>query len=457
MIARIFNSLSPRARLGWIILALSCAYPAAGILHAEESTESAAEQLVAATVTVRLGVVKEAPAEQIGTPAAASPTENSTTTPESAASKPQNPRPAEEITVCSGVSLGRGLIVTYFEPPADLLAQAPRVRVTLTGGEQATAHIRVVDRYSNLMLLEIANQQLPGLKLADKLPKVGSPVLTAAGAGTEQPAVSLGILSATDRSLVGTDLPPVVQCDLRTTETSCGAGVVNRSGELLGILVATSQPGQHTTGWSYALDMPHLARLLRSHVPNKTLELKRMRPMVGFTLGAGEEEGVVVVERVQAEGPAAAAGILVGDKLVETEGIKIRSAYQAIDLILHKQPGDTIRLRIARGGDHRDLTVRLAGDAVTLVGRPNPATPQGVQVGSAVKATVREGKIAVQNGNHTAEVAVDGQGAPRRSPGDEVEMLRLQLQAFERVLLELQKENATLRAENQKLRTTPAK
>lgn len=444
---------SAASQLKIIALALACGALTLSVVApslAAEATEAAAEKLIAATVTVRIAVAAEVPAaaaERISEPK----TEPKSEQKSDANTETKTPRrPAEEITVCSGVSLGEGLIVTFFTPPGDLLSRHPRVRVTLPGGEQAEATIRVVDRYSNLLLLEIANKKLPGLMLAETPPKVGSAVLSAAAAGIEQPAVSLGIVAANERSVAGSDLPPVMQCDLRTTETSSGAAVINSAGQLLGIIAATSPAGPQANGWGYAISARHVERLVRSKVDGKTLELKRTRPMVGLTLGAGEAEGVVRVERVQADGPAAAAGIAVGDVVLETDEIKIRSAYQAVDLILKKQPGDSVRLLVERGGVKRAVEIRLAGGSAPLIA--SLPRDNNLQVGSPVKATVKNGKIAVQGGDHATEVAVDPKAGPRRSPGDEVEMLRIQLQAFERVLTEMQKENLALKAENTRLK-----
>jgi S1-C subfamily serine protease len=400
----------------------------------ENDLEKAAEQLSAATCTVRIAVSKEH-------------TPKSTTTAAEQTTEPR--RAAEEITVCTGVSLGDGLLVTFFPAPTDLLDHPPRVRVTLPGGEQATAQPRVVDRTSQLLLLEVTNAKLPALKFAVQTPKVGGQLLTAAAAGVEAPAVSVGTLAAAERSLSNVDLPPLLQCDLRTMETSSGAGVVNRTGELVGVIAAVAPAGQNSNGWSYALGTRHLERLRKAYVAGKTIELKRQRPMAGFTLGAGDAEGVVRVERVQPEGPAAKQGIAVGDLVIEADELKLRSAYQAVDMILRKQPGDTVKLVVERGGQRRTVELELIGaTGPQVAAAPNdPNDKSQVQVGPNVKASYVGGRLVVQGTENTAPVGADGNTTSRKSIGDEAAMLRLQLQGYERVIQGMQKEIEALRAE----------
>jgi serine protease Do len=315
-----------------------------------EPKQQAAERLMAATVTVRMTV-----------PAAA----------------PQ----ASEVVVSSGVSLGKGRLVTFV---GDRDAAAARFRATLATGDQAESKLRVWDHYSGLVLLNDGVASAAGIELAAELPKVGATVLTAAAAGIEQPAVSAGILGGADRTLPMVDLPPLLQCDVRTTETSSGAAVVNREGRLVGIVAANTAAGERP-GWTYAVPVSHVVRLLSAEKDQQVVELKRRRPALGLTLGPGEKEGTVLVERVET-GPAAKAGIQKGDLILEADGRRIRSAYQAVNRIMAKQPGDKVTFAIDRQGQRQQLEVTLdaAGAAP-----PTPvfAAAKGVQVGPTLRVS----------------------------------------------------------------------
>ena len=181
---------------------------------------------------------------------------------------------------------------------------------------------------------------------------------------------------------------------------SSGAAVVNADGELLGIVVATAQPGSKA-GWTYALPVRHVERVVAAKADGKVIELKRRRPVVGFTIGAGELEGTVVVERLKDDGPAAGAGIQVGDRIVETDGLKIRSAYQAIDLILKKQPGDRMTFTVERGGQPHEFNVLLGGE--TSVTEIPQSASVAVKVGPQLKARRADnGEITIRDNNTLA-------------------------------------------------------
>ena len=279
---------------------------------------------------------------------------------------------AKRVTVCSGVSLKGGLVVTSVRP-----ASVGRIRITLPGGEQAEARICVLDHYSGLSLLDSDRRGVPHLALAEDVPKVGAWVMAAAAWGVEKPVVSIGILSATDRSTRGANFPPLLQCDLRVAETSSGGPIVNRQGELIGLVVAAEPPGKHQ-GWTYVVPVSHVRRLIRAREqagsgPGKIIVLSRKRPVVGCVLNQGSEPGTVVVGRVTQGGPADKSGIRVGDRILAVEGIKIRSVYQAVSPVLARQPGDKISYRVRQGNEEKDIEVTLGGGVEVPAGQATSA------------------------------------------------------------------------------------
>jgi len=366
--------------------------------------------------------------------------------------KDNNAKPAvapaaadEGVDVCSGVSLGGGLIVTFHRATSE-----DRVRVTFPGGEQSLAQTAVVDEFSSLVLLELDRKTMPKLELADAPPKIGAAVVTGAAAGIEKPVISLGILGGVDRALPGSGLPPLLQCDVRTTESSSGAAIVDAQGKLVGVIAATSAAG-NSGGWTYAVPASHIRRLLRARVPGQFTMLRRLRPAIGLTMGPGAEEGTVQVERVDAGGPAEKAGIKAGDVICETDGRKVRSAYQAVDLILKKQPGDEINLVVRQDGKEKPITLTLEATPARLSStlakdRRLQLMPQlRVRALSRNEIEVAPGRlleVAAEPATPEDAKAADGKagGAEGKTGRDELSMLQTQLTAFEKVIKVLQTE-----------------
>ncbi|WP_197443096.1 S1C family serine protease [Lignipirellula cremea] len=301
------------------------------------SLESAAEKLQAATVTLR-----------VSPPAGA-----------------ENQEPAK-ISVFSAVSLGDGLLVTpLFEN------ERSQVRVTLPGGGQALAEPLVLDEHSGLALLQMDQKTAPGVTLAEKSPRAGSWVVSAAGWGDEDALVSVGVVSGVDRSLPGASYPPLLQLDLRTASTSSGAGLVNVQGELLGLIVATGEPSNQR-GWTYAIPAEQIRRVVRAFrsrpaEQDGVMVIQRRRPVVGMML-TGRAEGVHI-DRLTDGGPAASAGLQIGDEILAVEGVQVRSVYQAVRPLLFKQPGDTIDYLVQQEAGQKTITVALGG-GVVIQGAP---------------------------------------------------------------------------------------
>ena len=261
------------------------------------------------------------------------------------------------VTICSGILVGKGLVISPIYAGTDA-----RIRITLPGGSQASADVRVIDEYSGLSLLELDQQATALLKLADEIPNVGAPVMSAAAWGTDKPVVSLGIVSGTDRTLSGVNYPPLLQCDVRTTETSSGAAVVDRDGKLIGVIVLAEQSDKRG-GWTYAVPVRHVKRLMRSFDTksddDSVIILKRRRPEVGMVLDGGPDQ--IEVVRVEKNSPAEKAGIKKGDRILATDGVQVRSVYQAIRPVLSRQPGDVVRFLVAQRDAVRSIDVQLGG------------------------------------------------------------------------------------------------
>ena len=322
--------MSRLAALSTTVLLFLAAF--AGAEEAAPSGQTSADKVQRATVTVRIWSVKDE-AE--------------------AKSDKDSPR---TVTVCSGVFVRKDLVIT-----AAFLGSDASVRLTLPGGKQAPAQLLAIDEYSGLALLKTDAQRDLPLQCASATPAVGEELLTAAAWGVEEPLLSRGMLSGSDRQRLGPSYPPLLQCDLRTTETSSGAAVVNRLGQLVGVLVATDRP-ESQRGWAYAVPVSHVERILRAAEGQKTGSvtiLKRRRPLVGMVLD--QEDEAIVVQRVTEGGPAAKAGIKPGDRVLASGGVEIRSVYQAVLPTLSLQPGDTLALRIQRGDQIQDVMITLGG------------------------------------------------------------------------------------------------
>ena len=75
--------------------------------------------------------------------------------------------------------------------------------------------------------------------------------------------------------------------------------------------------------------------------------------------GADGREDALLVVGVTSGSPAAAAGLLVGDILLEFDGHAIESPEDLLDLLVGDRVGREVRLAVLRGGRSSDLTVTV--------------------------------------------------------------------------------------------------
>jgi S1-C subfamily serine protease len=400
----------------------SNAIPLAAFDTGIPSTQHLARELMASTVTVRV---------QLPEPAApVLPANDETGQP---AAPPRNAQ--AEVRVSSGVLLGEGRLVTFVNAPA-----GSNIRVTLPDGSSVPAELRVVDRYSGLSLLRVGETDLPGMVLATAPPDPGMRLLTAAASGMEAPLLSLGILGGTDR-IVGAWLPPLLQCDLRTTASSCGAAILDLNGRVRGIIVAT-ESGAERNGWTYAVPAFHVQRLMKAESDpdvRGVVVLERRRPELGLSLAPGDEAGSVIVERVRAEGPASQAGLMPGDQVLSADHRPIRSVYQAVVLVLRKQPGDVVAMTVRRGVlvQNVEITLGNAGPAEPVERAANPqlglGRSQSVRSTGAGQVEVRETVLGPEESTVAVTEEPEAQLVPRetlRLMTEESRMLREAIGSF---------------------------
>jgi serine protease Do len=81
-----------------------------------------------------------------------------------------------------------------------------------------------------------------------------------------------------------------------------------------------------------------------------------LTPYIASRLGIEDPRGLVV-SRVEAEGPAAAAGLRVGDVIRKVNGQAVATADEAQRVLFGVEVGDSVRLEVDHGSEHRRVTL----------------------------------------------------------------------------------------------------
>ena len=167
-------------------------------------------------------------------------------------------------------------------------------------------------------------------------------------------SVSQGILSSKSRR-TETDgqrleIPDWLQTDASINPGNSGGPLINLSGEIIGINVAVLREGQ---GIGFAIPIKRVNESISRFFTPEFLDDN----WFGITIDAGTRPPRVA--SVEAESPAAKAGLLVGDEILKVNGSENDSFIDLASQLVGVGKNRTIQFQIERNGKKLDRTVEL--------------------------------------------------------------------------------------------------
>ena len=270
----------------------------------------------------------------------------------------------------SGHAVGTGVVLTEdgeLLTNAHVVAGATAVRVRLYGDtEPRDATVLAADEANDLALLKVDATGLTPAVFADPSSIAVGDEVVAIGYALDldgAPTVSKGIISAVDRTMI-TDLGALdglLQTDAAISSGNSGGPLVNARGEVVGINTAVFR-GDATTAVNNVGFAIGAARVL-PRVDDLRAQAAGATKTEGY-LGVSLEQrtdggqGAIITE-VSADSPAAAAGLEVGDVVVEVDGEPITGSGGLIATIRSTAPGTSLSIQVNRDGSTLDLTATI--------------------------------------------------------------------------------------------------
>ena len=257
---------------------------------------------------------------------------------------------------------GTGIIITsdgYILTNAHVVNGASTVTVSTSGsGKALSATVIGADTAHDVALIKVDNPggSLPAAELGRSADvKVGDDVVAIGNAlGLRgDPTVTRGIVSALNRTV--DNLTGMIQTDAAINPGNSGGPLVNSTGQVIGINTAVAADGAQNIGFAIPIDKAKsLADRLKSgQGPAPTAFLG-----VSTTDTSDGSGGAQVVDLVPG-GPAAKAGIAVGDLIETFDGKPVSTADSLSGLVQGHQPGDSVTVVVQRNGASRTITVTL--------------------------------------------------------------------------------------------------
>jgi Do/DeqQ family serine protease len=276
------------------------------------------------------------------------------------------PRKRVQQSLGSGVIIDpSGVVVTNYH----VIANADEVKVALSDKRELAADIILKDERMDLAVLRLKGGKGPypvvGLADSDAL-EVGDLVLAIGDPFGVGQTVTSGIVSALARSQIGaSDYQFFIQTDAAINPGNSGGALVDMKGRLVGINTAIYSRSGGSIGIGFAIP----SNLVRIVVQSALTDGKVRLPWIGADfqdvtsdiadgLGIDRPYGALVTA-VRENGPAAKAGLAVGDLVVKADGLDIDDPNALHYRLATRGIGVTTELTVLRGGKETNLSLAL--------------------------------------------------------------------------------------------------
>ena len=267
-------------------------------------------------------------------------------------------------------SLGSGVIINpkgYILTNNHVIEGAEQIGVTLKDGRTTDAKIVGADPEADVAVLKIDLPNLPVITLGDSDHlKVGDVVLAIGNPFGVGQTVTFGIVSATGRSQLGINtFENFIQTDAAINPGNSGGALITADGELIGINTAIFSRSGGSQGIGFAiptsLAKSSMEQIIEfGHVRRGWLgvEIQAITPELAESFGLKDQQGAIIAGVLRG-GPADKAGLKAGDILTEVNGSKVKDANEALNLIAHMAPGDSVKLHAMRNGKSIEVKVAI--------------------------------------------------------------------------------------------------
>jgi serine protease Do len=303
----------------------------------------------------------------------------------------------------------RGYIITNHHVIDDVQV----IKVRFGDGSTYPAKVIARDHDNDLALLKIEPRKplatIP-LGTAQDL-MIGETVLAVGNAFGYEHTVTTGIVSALKRDVTlnrEMAYKSLIQTDTPINPGNSGGPLVNINGELVGVNVAIRAGAQNI---AFAIPVDTMIRVAG--------DMLSIRKRIGLTHGLKLADKVepgsspaqrrLVVDGIDAAGPAAGAGLVTGDVIVRVGDQPVKTILAFERSLLDHAAGDKVTLVVSHDGAEK--TLELALQAVEKAPAPAPDSiwkKLGVRLQPATAEQVSRVNSALHGGLLVTEVAPDG-------------------------------------------------
>jgi S1-C subfamily serine protease len=275
-------------------------------------------------------------------------------------------------------------VVTTGEGPS--IRKASQVFVRFGDRNQVSAKVVGFDPFADVALVKVdpAGLTLRPLPLGsvDDV-QIGQPVAAIGSPFGEERSLSVGVISATDRSiesLTGFQTSGALQTDAAINSGNSGGPLLDGRGRVLGINSQIRSSSGSGSGVGFAVPVDVVRRSIgqlredgKVEYPYLGVSTSGVYPQLAQHFDLGTDHGAWI-QRVVPGGPGARAGLKAGDRretfqeqpwqvggdiVTKIDGKDVREDADLARSLDDKAPGDAVTLTVVRDGKPRDVKVTL--------------------------------------------------------------------------------------------------
>lgn len=261
----------------------------------------------------------------------------------------------------SGIAYATNLVLTA----EHVVERDEDISVGLPDGKSLAAQVAGRDAGRDLALLRLESPALVPAEIAGEAAQVGQLVLALGRPSSDGIQASLGVISAIGgpaRTGRGGLLESYLRTDSVPYPGFSGGPLVDASGKVVGLNTSGLSRGSALTipaslAWQVAAALAE-----HGHIRQGYLGVRSQPVAISTTqqavLGRTQESGLLLVW-IEDGGPAAQAGLLVGDILVALGGEAVGDHDALLAGLAGKQVGQAVEVQVLRGGQPQSLSVLI--------------------------------------------------------------------------------------------------
>ena len=306
------------------------------------------------------------------------------------------------------VNFGSGILLDEYGHIAtvtELVNDSKKMAIMLEDGTRHDAKVVASDKDTGIAVLKIDTNGPPIAKFGDSEDvAIGELMITLGHTESQEPAISLGMMSGVGRNPHIVDYENWFAIDTNQRPGSGGSAIVSTKGEIIGMTADNSSKSAFAvpinTVRQVATELIEHGKVARGWLG---VSIQDVDSVLVEKLGLDRPMGALI-NNVLEDTPAAEFGLRKGDVIVAINGETIKNVNHLRAAVAMYKPATTVSISILRDGQTQDISVTL-GKRSTQALRPTKDFEEHTELWKGLSVQNLTADLAEKLG-HTADEGV---------------------------------------------------